>query len=261
MEHSSAPDNKLGNDNGSSVPGPESENCNDDRENSFVKSSKSRLSECHVDSSNSISADISDSLNKSEFGKMEVMGQFNQGFILTSLSRDSYRHIYIIDQHAADERYQLETLTRSCIIKSQRLLRPKIIDIGSDDAWFIEHNIEVLRREGFDLELFREEDGNCKMLLTSVPWISDQILDDRGSIGISKYCLYIDLFEIIGKIRENPNEMFPQSSKVCASLASNACRSAVMIGSPLSMNQMRLVLYSIKPLSIYNSHIDSETSE
>jgi DNA mismatch repair protein PMS2 len=44
--------------------------------------------------------------DKSEFGDMEVIGQFNLGFILARLGRD----VFIIDQHAADEKRTFERL-------------------------------------------------------------------------------------------------------------------------------------------------------
>ena len=59
-------------------------------------------------------------IEKSDFAKMDVIGQFNLGFIITRLNED----IFIIDQHAADEKYNFETLQHSTQIHTQRLIAP-----------------------------------------------------------------------------------------------------------------------------------------
>lgn len=50
---------------------------------------------------------------------MEIIGQFNLGFILVRLGSD----LFIIDQHASDEKYNFETLQRSTSLQSQRLIQ------------------------------------------------------------------------------------------------------------------------------------------
>jgi DNA mismatch repair protein PMS2 len=50
---------------------------------------------------------------------MEVLGQFNRGFIVAKLKDD----LFLIDQHAADEKCNYETLQKTTIINSQRLLK------------------------------------------------------------------------------------------------------------------------------------------
>ncbi|KAG5315026.1 PMS2 endonuclease, partial [Acromyrmex insinuator] len=46
-------------------------------------------------------------LTKDSFGKMEIIGQFNLGFIIARLEDD----LFIIDQHATDEKFRFEKLT------------------------------------------------------------------------------------------------------------------------------------------------------
>ncbi len=50
---------------------------------------------------------------------MQVLGQFNRGFILGRLDSN----LFIFDQHAADEKYNYETLRRTTTLKTQGLLR------------------------------------------------------------------------------------------------------------------------------------------
>ena len=72
---------------------------------------------------------------KDDFSSMEVLGQFNLGFIIvrrrkscTELANTSARScpmddLFIVDQHAADEKYNFETLQQTTKINSQALIR------------------------------------------------------------------------------------------------------------------------------------------
>jgi hypothetical protein len=50
--------------------------------------------------------------------RMRVLGQFNLGFIIAALGGD----LFILDQHACDEKVQFEYLQKSTTIHEQRLL-------------------------------------------------------------------------------------------------------------------------------------------
>ncbi|KAB2052687.1 hypothetical protein ES319_A12G139800v1 [Gossypium barbadense] len=56
---------------------------------------------------------------KEDFSRMKVVGQFNLGFIIGKLDED----LFIVDQHAADEKYNFEHLAQSTILNQQPLLR------------------------------------------------------------------------------------------------------------------------------------------
>ena len=64
-------------------------------------------------------------INKADFGRMEILGQFNLGFIIVRVRRteNPMDDLFIVDQHAADEKYNFETLQLTTKIESQRLLR------------------------------------------------------------------------------------------------------------------------------------------
>lgn len=49
---------------------------------------------------------------------MQVLGQFNDSFIVARLGRD----LYILDQHACDEKRRFEELRASTVINKQPLL-------------------------------------------------------------------------------------------------------------------------------------------
>lgn len=49
---------------------------------------------------------------------MKIIGQFNLGFIITRLESD----LFIIDQHATDEKYNFEMLQKNTILQNQKLV-------------------------------------------------------------------------------------------------------------------------------------------
>lgn len=55
---------------------------------------------------------------KSMFAEMEILGQFNLGFIVTKLKED----LFLVDQHAADEKYNFEMLQQHTVLQAQRLI-------------------------------------------------------------------------------------------------------------------------------------------
>lgn len=56
--------------------------------------------------------------SKDMFKEMEIIGQFNLGFIITKIKSD----LFIIDQHATDEKYNFEMLQQNTVLKGQRLI-------------------------------------------------------------------------------------------------------------------------------------------
>lgn len=60
-------------------------------------------------------------LHKSDIQSLHVIGQFNAGFILTSHKLSEC--LFLIDQHASDEKYNYEILIANASAYSQRLLR------------------------------------------------------------------------------------------------------------------------------------------
>lgn len=49
---------------------------------------------------------------------MEVLGQFNLGFIIVRLGT----HLFIVDQHASDEKYNYEQISATTKLQHQRLI-------------------------------------------------------------------------------------------------------------------------------------------
>jgi DNA mismatch repair ATPase MutL len=63
---------------------------------------------------------------KSDFARMHVIGQFNLGFILARLRND----LFIIDQHASDEKYNFERLYQTTVLQRQPLVHPQPLHLA-----------------------------------------------------------------------------------------------------------------------------------
>ena len=72
-------------------------------------------------------------IEKGDFATMDIIGQFNLGFIVVRLRKtiaindsddpEEMDDLFIVDQHAADEKYNFETLQSTTVIQSQKLLK------------------------------------------------------------------------------------------------------------------------------------------
>ena len=72
-------------------------------------------------------------IEKDDFATMDIVGQFNLGFIVVRLRKtiaingsgdpEEMDDLFIVDQHAADEKYNFETLQSATAIQSQKLLK------------------------------------------------------------------------------------------------------------------------------------------
>lgn len=56
---------------------------------------------------------------RKDFESMEILGQFNKGFIIVRLNND----LFIVDQHASDEKYNFERFQKKAHVQTQRLIR------------------------------------------------------------------------------------------------------------------------------------------
>jgi DNA mismatch repair protein PMS2 len=70
--------------------------------------------------------------NKKDFLNLEIIGQFNKGFIL-ALLRDR-GDLFIVDQHASDEKFNFELLSRTTKMHAQDLVCPIEVPLSITDA-------------------------------------------------------------------------------------------------------------------------------
>ncbi|KAK9762097.1 ATP-binding mismatch repair protein [Basidiobolus ranarum] len=168
-------------------------------------------------------------ISKNDFLNMQIIGQFNLGFIIANL-RDSKRNdLFIIDQHASDEKYRFENLQKGTVIQTQKLFIPKPMELtAADELVAIEYS-HILKENGFEIEYDPDKPPTKRIKLLTVPY------SKKLEFGIQ------DLEELIHLLTENPG-VSVKFSRIRKMFASRACRSAVMIGDPLTKRQMEQIV-------------------
>lgn len=198
---------------------------------------------------------LSLTVSKEDFSRMHIIGQFNLGFILAIRPGNpptTADELFIIDQHASDEKYNFERLQSSTVVQNQRLVHPRTLDLTAIEEEIIIENNATLLKNGFLVSV--DESGDfpvgqrCKLI--SLPMSREVTFDVK------------DLEELIALLADSPPPSFhdtastlgftpgarvmqntiPRPSKVRRMFAMRACRSSVMVGKALSRGQMeRLV--------------------
>ncbi|KAK4418144.1 DNA mismatch repair protein PMS1 [Sesamum alatum] len=175
---------------------------------------------------------------KEDFKQMKVIGQFNLGFIIGKLDQD----LFIVDQHAADEKYNYERLSQTTVLNQQPLLRPLKLEVSPEEEIVISMHMDTFRKNGFLLEEDMHAPSGQRFILKAVPFsknITFGIADVKELISILSdshgEC------SMIGSYRsDTADSVCPP--KVRAMLASRACRSSIMIGDSLGRNEMQKIL-------------------
>ena len=67
------------------------------------------------------------------FLELKVLRQFNSGFTICSLGTD----LFIVDQHASDEKYNFEDLQKNTIISRQNLVQPLGLEFSAQDELLV----------------------------------------------------------------------------------------------------------------------------
>ncbi|KAL4624573.1 mismatch repair endonuclease PMS2 [Arapaima gigas] len=161
-------------------------------------------------------------ISKDMFNKMEIIGQFNLGFIITKLNSD----IFIIDQHATDEKYNFEMLQQHTVLQGQRLIVPQKLNLTAVNETVLMENLDIFRKNGFDFLIDEEAEVMDRVKLVSLP------TSKNWTFGPS------DIEELIFMLSDNPGIMC-RPSRVRQMFASRACRKSVMIGTALNKTEMK----------------------
>ncbi|KAH1227247.1 DNA mismatch repair protein PMS1 [Glycine max] len=188
---------------------------------------------------------------KEDFSRMKVIGQFNLGFIICKLDQD----LFIVDQHAADEKYNFERLSQSTILNQQPLLRPIKLELSPEEEIVASMHMDIIRKNGFTLEEDPNAPPGCRFKLKSVPFSKNTMFGIEGrsrkSICIGPYVKELISIlsdgdghvecSIVGSYKlDTSDSVCP--SRVRAMLASRACRSSIMVGDALGRNEMQKIL-------------------
>uniref|UniRef100_A0A665WMI1 Mismatch repair endonuclease PMS2 n=1 Tax=Echeneis naucrates TaxID=173247 RepID=A0A665WMI1_ECHNA len=161
-------------------------------------------------------------ISKDMFREMNIIGQFNLGFIITKLNSD----IFMIDQHATDEKYNFEMLQQHTVLQGQKLIVPQKLHLPAVSENILLENIEIFRKNGFEFLVDEDAQVMERVKLVSLP------TSKNWTFGPA------DIEELIFMLSDSPGVMC-RPSRVRQMFASRACRKSVMIGTALSVSEMK----------------------
>ncbi|XP_059555245.1 mismatch repair endonuclease PMS2 isoform X3 [Myotis daubentonii] len=164
-------------------------------------------------------------ISKTMFAEMEVIGQFNLGFIITKLDAD----LFIVDQHATDEKYNFEMLQQHTTLQGQRLIRPQTLNLTAVNEAVLIENLEIFRKNGFDFVIDESAPITERAKLVSLPTSKNWTFGPQ------------DIDELIFMLSDSPGVMC-RPSRVRQMFASRACRKSVMIGTALNTSEMKKLI-------------------
>ncbi|KAL1305496.1 hypothetical protein AAFC00_002371 [Neodothiora populina] len=181
---------------------------------------------------------LSLTVSKADFRSMSVAGQFNLGFIIAMRPSVEAANddLFIIDQHAADEKFNFERFTHSLELDSQRLAQPKKLYLTAVEEEIILNHSEALTANGFIIETDTSGTSlvgeRCKLIC--LPMSRDTTFD------------LSDLEELLHFLSDHSAtasaHTIPRPTKVRKMLAMRACRSSIMVGKTLNQPQMQRVV-------------------
>ncbi|EQC27813.1 hypothetical protein SDRG_14397 [Saprolegnia diclina VS20] len=172
-------------------------------------------------------------LTKDDFLRMDIVGQFNLGFIIARCGRD----LYIIDQHASDEKFRFETLQKSTVLHQQPLVRPLRLEVTAVEEMTILEHMPIFEKQGFHFSVNHAAPVTQKLHLTALPF------SKHTTFGLA------DVRELASLLMEAPHQAQTlRLPKVTSMFASRACRSAVMIGTALHKEEMLKIVTQLAVL-------------
>lgn len=184
-------------------------------------------------------AKLSYIINKQDFANMKIIGQFNLGFILVTMN-DS-KNLFIIDQHASDEKYNYEKYLESINFEknNQKLIVPRPLELNVIDEMICYENRDIFKHNGFMVE-FDDNSDSGRVKLVALPQLKHTQFDVS------------DFHELIHLINERGGQKaggtYIKCSKWERLLASRACRTSIMIGQSLTKARMETVVKNLSTL-------------
>jgi len=212
------------------------------------------------------------SLSKDDFVTMNVIGQFNLGFIL-AVGQDG--QLWILDQHACDEKYNFEKLCKETKIHEQNLIAPLPLELSPSEENCVLEHLGIFEKNGFRFNHDRTKPPRHRLSLTAVPH-SGSGGDGRKAVqfgprDVGALCALLGAdgacssngyiagsgsgADGAGKSGNNAVRRHAgmgtdtiRLPKAVAMFASRACRSSIMIGESLSQGKMNEVITKLQKL-------------
>ncbi|KAK6617143.1 hypothetical protein RUM43_014745 [Polyplax serrata] len=200
------------------------------KEQNERESKKNELMKFHAQikrqSNEKAESELKRQIKKESFAQMEIIGQFNLGFIIVKLDTD----IFVVDQHASDEKYNFETMRSNTVMQTQKMVVPETLELTVDKEELMVHRELVFKKNGFEFVFDETAVPTRRIKLTSIP------LSKNVSFGKE------DIDELLFLLEDAPEKVMLRPSRVESMFASRACRKSVMIGTPLNHNEMKKIV-------------------
>merc|ERR1719506_218800 len=201
---------------------------------------------------------------------MRVIGQFNLGFIIASLRTSRAdgagtgggEQLFIVDQHASDEKFRFEALNRESKIDRQPLMSPHFLQLTPAQEQLAESHLEVFKLNGFEMKKDDSRPPGRRLQLLTLPtwqglmfgdkdihellYTLEQAESDRGEIRVQDASKASSgLLDLAGHRGLWSSTAVPRPPKVWKLMASRACRSAIMVGKALRVSEMEKVVANL----------------
>jgi len=212
------------------------------------------------------------SLSKEEFIEMTIIGQFNLGFILAMCKNN---HLWILDQHACDEKYNFEKIFAETKVHEQNLIAPLPLELSPSEENCVVENMDIFEQNGFRFHFDGDKPVRHRLSLTALPH-SGSGGDGRKAVQFGKEDVGA-LCAILGADGASSSSGYIAGSgtgadgggsmgnnavrryagtggtvirlpKAVAMFASRACRSSIMIGDSLSKKEMKQIVHRLNNL-------------
>ena len=110
--------------------------------------------------------------SKEAFAEFTIHGQFNHGFILASFRGE----LFILDQHACDEKRRFEALNKSSQIQFQTLVQPLQLTLSPANEQTVLNNLRVFAENGFSLKVDMGAPPGKRVRCTALPSTCNSML-------------------------------------------------------------------------------------
>lgn len=198
------------------------------------------------------------------------------GFIITALPmkastavggtsvKERYK-LFIVDQHASDEKFRFENLNRASKVDRQPLVSPHHLQLSPAQEQLAVSNLEVFRLNGFELKHDPERPPGRRLSLVTLPTCQGMVFSEKDLTDLLFTLEEAETDSTQASLKDTSARKeglldlsshralwsataVPRPPKIWKLLACRACRSAIMIGKGLKKSEMEKVISNLASL-------------
>jgi DNA mismatch repair protein MutL len=169
------------------------------------------------------------------FGALRCIGQARKTYLLC----EGDDTLYVIDQHAADERVRFDRLRAQLearAVAMQRLLLPERVEVSASEAVLVEERAESLLALGLEAARI----GETTIAVHAIPAIVRRASPERL------------LRDVLGQLALSADRAFGDA--IDTALATMACHGAIRAGDALSEREQRELLLQLDRVADFARH-------